>query len=95
MPAYWIATLDVTDPEKYKGYVERAPAAIKKYGGRTLSLSGDALVLEGEPPRSRIALIEFDSVEQAKACYDSPEYQEAVSHRKDAAVAQFFVVDGL
>lgn len=95
MPAYWIAMLDVSDPEKYKGYTDRAPGAIKKYGGKMLSLGGNRVILEGDEPRSRVALIEFDSVEQAKACYDSPEYQEAIGHRKDVAEAQFFIVDGM
>ncbi len=40
-------------------------------------------------------IIEFDSIEQARACYDSPDYQEARRYRADAANGQFMVVESL
>ncbi len=35
MPAYWVAHVNVTDPETYKNYSDRAPAALGKYGANT------------------------------------------------------------
>lgn len=95
MSAYVIASIDVIDPETYKGYSERAPATIKKYGGRYLARGGETATLEGEGNTARRVIIEFDSVEAAKTWYDSPEYQEARSRREGAAVASIIALEGV
>lgn len=95
MSAYVIASIDVTDPETYKGYSERAPATIEKYGGRYLARGGETATLEGEGNTARKIIIEFDSVEAAKTWYDSPEYQEAKSRREGAAVASIIALEGV
>lgn len=95
MPAYMIARINVTDPEKYEGYKALSPAAIAAYGGKFLARGGEVTMLEGEPEDRRVVIVEFPSVEQAKVFYDSPEYLEARAARKDAAESQFMVVEGL
>lgn len=95
MSAYVIAAIDVTDPEAYRGYSERAPATIEKYGGRYLARGGGTTTLEGEESTTRNVVIEFDSVEAAKRWYDSPEYREAKSRREGAAVASIIVLQGV
>ena len=94
MSAYVIASIDVTDPETYKGYSERVPATLEKYGGRYLARGGRTARLEGEGNAARNVIIEFDSVEAAKTWYDSPEYQEAKFRREGAAVASIIVLEG-
>ena len=42
----------------------------------------------------RVVIIEFDSVETARACYESPEYQEARKHRVPVATATMLIVEG-
>lgn len=91
---YWIAFVTVTDPEAYAGYQHHAPAAFAKYGGRFLVRGGDADTLEG-PEWQRHVVIEFESKEQALACYNSPEYQEARRHRAGACTANIAIVEGL
>lgn len=95
MSAYVIASIDVTDPETYKGYSERVPATLEKYGGRYLARGGGTTTLEGEESTARNVVIEFDSVEAAQRWYDSPEYQEARSRREGAAVARIVVLRGV
>ena len=95
MPAYLIARIHVTDPEKYRGYMALSPAAIEKYGGRFLARGGEIATLEGEPEERRVVIVEFPSLEAARTFYDSPEYREARAAREGAAEAQFFVVEGL
>lgn len=95
MAGYWIALVDVNDPEAYQDYAKRAPAAIEKFGGRVLARGGRRVGLEGAEPPGRVVIIEFDSVEQAQACYESPEYQEARRFRENAADATFMVVESL
>lgn len=94
MVAYWVAAIGTDDPDGIKGYSQRAPAAVAKYGGKFLSKVGRFKLLEGALAGDRVALIEFESMEKAVACYNSPEYQEALSYRAGKAEAVFFVVDG-
>ena len=68
MKAYWIAHVDVTDPEQYQQYTQRAPAAFKAFGGRFLARGGRSEAMEGRPTPQRSVVIEFDSYEQAGAC---------------------------
>lgn len=94
MPAYWVAHVDVLDAEQYSQYTSRAPAAFAKYGGRFLARGGKAVALEGPSLRQRNVVIEFDSYEQALACYHSEEYQQAKAFREGASVSEVVIVEG-
>ena len=83
---YIVARIVVTDPEKYADYVKDASAAIQKYGGKPLVRGGQMAELEGEG-RPRNVVIEFESLEQAKRYYHSPEYQAAKKKREGAGHA--------
>ena len=75
MKAYWIAHVNVTDPEQYQHYTQRAPAAFAAFGGRLLARGGRSEAMEGRPTPQRSVVIEFDSYEQAVACYRSEAYR--------------------
>ena len=91
---YWIARVDVADPEGYKEYTTLNAAAFKKYGARFLVRGGAFECLAGSS-RARNVVIEFDSVEQARACYTSPEYQLAAKARdKYAAGLDVLIIEG-
>nr|WP_314873804.1 DUF1330 domain-containing protein [uncultured Pseudomonas sp.] len=94
MKAYWIAHVDISDLEQYQQYTQRAPAAFKAYGGKFLARGGRSEALEGRPTPQRSVVIEFDSYEQALACYHSAEYQDACSHRQGVAKAEVIIVEG-
>ena len=91
---YWIARVDVTNPDAYKKYVEGSAEAFAKYGAKFLARGGNTIALEGQA-RARNVVIEFESLERAKACYDSPEYQRAHAHRVGAAEAELYLVEGV
>lgn len=93
MKAYWIAHVDVTDPQQYSEYTQRAPAAFALFGGKFMARGGRSEALEGRATPQRTVVIEFESYEQAVACYRSPEYQEAMSHRKGASKAEIVIVE--
>ncbi len=95
MPAYIIARVDVTDPEKYEGYKERIPAAVTKFGGRFIVRGGNIITLEGPEETRRVIVIEFPSLDQAQAFYDSEDYQAAKKFRDGAAEAQFLAIEGV
>ncbi|MEE5150156.1 DUF1330 domain-containing protein [Pseudomonas alliivorans] len=95
MKAYWIAQVDVTDSQQYIEYTQRAPAAFALFGGKFMARGGRSEALEGRATPQRTVVIEFESYEQAIACYRSPEYQEAMSHRKGASKAEIVIVEGM
>lgn len=92
--AYWIAHVTVTDPDPYALYAKGATEAFAKHGGRVLARGGAVVGLEGEA-RPRNVVIEFDSLEAARACYDSPEYRSARRHREGAGEAQIMLLEGV
>lgn len=91
---YWIAHVEVRDAEGYKDYVAAARPAFEKYGATMLARGGPFHGLEGKA-RARNVVIEFSSLAQAKACYDSPEYQAAKAIRQKYAEAEMVLVEGL
>ena len=93
--AFIIAQATVSNPEQYEGYKALAGAAVAKYGGRYIVRGGATHLLEGEWNPPRLVLLEFDSLEQAKRFYDSPEYQAARAQRQGAAQMNMLVVEGL
>jgi len=95
MPAYIIARVEVTDWNQYRDYTSDTPAATARYNGKFIVRGTEILTLEGEPETRRLVVIEFPSLEQAKAFYNSPEYGEAKKLRAGAAIGQFIAVEGV
>ena len=91
--AYWIANVIVTDPVAYKDYQAIAPDAFAEFGARFLA-RGEAETLEGRNWQRRV-VIEFDSLEQAHACYNSPTYRAAREKRAGACEADIAIIEGL
>ncbi len=92
MPALWIAHVTVTDADAYGRYAKLAGPAIEKHGGYFIARASRFVQLEGkERPRNVVA--KFPSVEAAEECYNSPEYQEALSHAKGAAERELLIVE--
>src|SRR5882757_3048568 len=90
---YWIAHVDVTDPEGYKAYVAANPVPFGKFGARFLVRGGRREVVEGKA-RARTVVIEFPSYVAALDCYRSSDYQAAMALRKGKAEADLFVIEG-
>jgi uncharacterized protein (DUF1330 family) len=95
MAAYCIVRVDVTDPDKYEDYKKLTPAAIAAFGGKFIVRGGEAETFEGPEEKRRIVLVEFPDVEQARACFESPQYAEAKAAREGAAEMEMIVVDGV
>lgn len=90
---YWIAHVDVDDPERYKDYVATAKPAFERYGANFLARGGAFEAMEGKG-RGRNVVIEFPSMQAAKDCYNSPEYQAAKAIRQSVAEADMVIVEG-
>ena len=76
-PVYYISEVDMTNPDAYaKEYLPLVQATIKAAGGRYVA-SGKATPIEGDPPKSRIAVVAWDSMETLMAWRNSDAFQEA------------------
>ena len=83
MPAYWVARARIDDPVEYKKYTDRVPDILARYGGKVLARGGRYRIMEGPEEFHRFVVIEFPTLEQAAACFESPEYQEAAAFRRN------------
>ena len=90
---YWIARVDVRDPEGYKDYVATAKPAFERYGAKFLARGGAHDMVEGAG-RARNVIIEFASIEDARDCYNSSEYQAAKAIRQKVADGEIVLVEG-
>ena len=90
---YWMAMVDVRDPDVYKQYIEANAAPFAKYGAKFPVRAGRYANPEG-PTGNRHVLVEFESYDKAIECYESPEYQEALKYRLAASTGHFVIVEG-
>jgi uncharacterized protein (DUF1330 family) len=94
MAAYWMTNVEVTDPVVYSEYAKRARAAIEAHGGRFLARGGKHVQVEGRD-RARNVIVEFSTLDDALNCYNSPEYQEALSFANRSSERDLVIVDGV
>lgn len=90
---YWMAKVDVADPERYKDYVAAAAEPFAEYGGWFLVRGGRHRLLDGQG-RQRYVVIAFRDMETARACYFSPGYQRARAIRQSVSQADLILISG-
>jgi uncharacterized protein (DUF1330 family) len=95
MTAYVIADIEVLDPAGYEAYRQQVPATIAAYGGRYLARGGATEVLEGSWSPRRCVILEFPSMAQLKAWWDSPEYQPLRAIRERTTRSHLVATEGL
>jgi len=90
---YWIARVDVADPEAYKAYIAANAVPFAKYGAHFIVRGGPYDAVEGTA-RQRNIVLEFPSLEAAKACWNSPEYEVAKALRTGCSTADIIIIEG-
>ena len=95
MAGYLIAQIEITDPDAFESYRAAVPKVIAKFGGRYLVRGGEIEVREGESPISRLVIVAFDSVDQVRRFYESPEYQEILPLRLAASKGSVVIIEGI
>ncbi|HLV81945.1 MAG TPA: DUF1330 domain-containing protein [Chthonomonadaceae bacterium] len=95
MAAYVIVDVQITDPVAYERYKASVPASIAAYGGRFLARGGRTETLEGDWEPGRLVVLEFESMEKARAWWSSQEYAEPKKIRQSASVTRMIVVEGV
>lgn len=95
MPAYLVVEVEVNDPERYEKYKSMVPPSLAPYEGRFMVRGGKVETLEGDWAPKRFVMVEFPSLEKAKAWWNSDEYAEAKALRQATAKTQMIVVEGV
>jgi uncharacterized protein (DUF1330 family) len=90
---YWIAHIDIHNPQGYHAYVEQNGEVFRKYGARFLVRAGPSETVEGQF-RARHVVIEFKDYATALACYRSPEYQRLLAIRAPHGTADIVIIEG-
>lgn len=95
MSAYFIVDIDVHNPAGMREYLEQVPGTLTKYGGRYVVRGGKFEVVEGDWQPTRVVMLEFPNIEQAKRWYDGAEYKDMKAARLRAATANIILVEGV
>jgi len=93
LKGYWMIHGDVTELEQYKLYMAANAEPLRRFGAKFLVRAGKFQTVEGSS-RSRNTIIEFPSYQAALDCWHSPEYQRAISLRKDVSMLDLTIVEG-
>ena len=95
-PIYRNAEIEISNVEAYtKEFAPKAQAALKGAGGRFLAAGQNVTALEGDPPKTRVTIQVWDSMEKMQAAFNSAEYKDARKIGEKYAKFRAFSVEGL
>jgi uncharacterized protein (DUF1330 family) len=93
-PVYFVGETEISNPDAYaKEYLPLVMADIKANGGRYVA-AGKATPFEGEPPKSRIVVIAFDSLEKIQAWRSSESFKTARKIGDKYAKYRSYAIEG-
>jgi uncharacterized protein (DUF1330 family) len=90
---YWVARVDVSNPEAYAQYRALNAKAFEKYGARFVVRGPAGFVAKGTS-RAHNVVLEFADYDTALACYHSPEYQAAKVFLDQVGEVDLVIVPG-
>ena len=94
MTAYIISRVQMKPGAALESYRQLAAASIERHGGRYLVRGGEQQILEGTWAPATI-IVEFPTIEAARAWYASADYAEALEYREEALERDLILVEGL
>lgn len=94
MPAYFVCTMSIHDPETYRKYTALTPATLARHGGRFLTRGDAVKTVEGSIFTDRMVLIEFPDEASAMAWYHDADYQSAAEFRRLASAGRMLLQVG-
>jgi uncharacterized protein (DUF1330 family) len=94
-PGYVIAEAEITDPAALQDYGKKIGETLAPFNHHFIVSTSKIQALEGDPPKDRVVIIEFDSVQKAREWYDSPAYAAIRPIRQSATKSRIFIVEGL
>jgi uncharacterized protein (DUF1330 family) len=95
-PAYVVAEITITDQDGYtKQYLPLITKSIQASGGKFLARGGQTISFLGDPPAKRIVVLQFESLDKAKAWGDSKDYKDAQAIGTKTATIRNYAVEGV
>jgi uncharacterized protein (DUF1330 family) len=94
-PGYVIAEAEITNPAALQDYGKKIRDTLAPFNHRFVVSTSSIQALEGDPPKDRFVIIEFDSAQKAREWYDSPAYAAIRPIRQSAAKSRVFIVEGI
>lgn len=95
MANYFIANIKINSTEEYNKYLESCDEIFSKYDGEYLAVDRQPTILEGSWQYDRVVLIRFNSEEDLRKWYGSPDYQEILKYRLAGARCDTIIAKGL
>lgn len=93
---YYIAEVTPIDSETYvQEFASKVSGTVEPFGGRYLVRGGQGTKIDGEPPKPRVIVIAFDSMERAQAWRNSAAYRALVPVRDRMATVRAYFVEGI
>lgn len=93
-PAYFIFDANIHQPEAMQPYHQQVEETYKAFGGKLLVL-GHAETIEGHSPAGAVVILQFASIDDARAWYASAEYQNIIHYRHSAATTHAWLIEGV
>ena len=95
MPAFVITDVEITDASLYGQFLERVTSTVEAHGGKFVARGGRLEVIQGDWTPQRLAILEFDNLQQINAWLNSPEYTALDDIRSRSSKVNMVVVEGL
>ena len=95
MTAYVIVDINVTEPVRYEEYKKLAAPTVELYGGKYIARGGKTEILEGDWSPTRLVILQFEDIEQAKSWHNSVEYSKAKGLLHETAISYMVVIEGV
>lgn len=98
MPGYVVTMIDIDDHEKFSEYARAVGPTLREYGGRVDLRGPIVAVVEGQLPiqsDTRLIVLEFPTVDDARRWYDSDEYKPLIAQREAISSTTAFIIDGV
>ena len=94
MSAYVITDVEITDASLYGQFLERVTPTVESHGGKFVVRGGELEVKLGDWTPKRLAILEFDNMEQVQVWLSSPEYTALDDLRSQSSNINMVIVDG-
>ena len=95
MSAYVIADVEITDANLYGQFLEQVTATVEAHGGKFVARGGAMETILGNWAPKRLAILEFNNLQQVRAWLDSPEYTALDDIRSRFSNVNMVIIEGL
>ena len=95
MAAYVIVDVEITDASLYGKFMEQVTSTVESHGGKFVARGGKLEIVLGEWAPKRVAILQFNNLDQVHSWLQSPEYTALDDIRSRSSNINMVVVEGL